>query len=136
MKKLLVVTVMSLILSGCFPGLRNQAGESASKPGEFVKGKAVKGFPDIPLYPEARLIETFGSEGSYGANAYTNDELLKVVKFYEDGLPQLSWNTSLEQDESGNYVFTINNQTQKGWVIVNTAADNKTVAITISVTVR
>lgn len=127
---------LSVVLSGCFPGLKNEGAGVVSKPGEFVKGKAVKGFPDLPLYPESKLIETYGDGSSFGASAYTTDEIAKVVTFYETSLVQLKWESSLAQDKFGNYIFTINNDKQKGWVIVNITGDGKTVGVTIAVAER
>lgn len=136
MKKVVLVLFLSLVLAGCFPGLRNKSEGPSSKPGEFVKGRAVGGFPNLPLYPKARLIETYGNGTSYGANAYSRDEIAKVIKFYEDSLPKLGWESSLTQDGNGSYIFKVNDQTKKGWVIINTASDGKTVAITLAVTAR
>jgi len=136
MKKIILVLFLSIALAGCFPGLRNSSSDPVAEPGEFVKGRAVNGFPDLPLYPKARLIETYGNGTSYGANAYSRDEIVKVIKFYEESLPKLGWESALVQDKSGSYVFTVNNKTQKGWVIVNTASDFKTIAITLAVTAR
>lgn len=134
--KILLIFVSALLLSGCFPGLKNPAAGQTTKPGEFLKGKAVKGFPSLPRYPESKIIETYGSSNSYGASAYTSDEIAKVVKFYDESLVQLGWESTLTQGQQGYFNFDIKNQTQKGSVIVNTAADGKTVAITLSVSPR
>lgn len=134
--KILLVLIISVFLSGCFPGLSNGPEGVSTKPGEFAKGKAVKGFPQLPLYPEAKIIESYGSGNSYGASAYTEDEIGKVVAFYETSLEALGWETTLAEQPVGYYNFDIKNQKQKGSVIVNRAADGKTVAITLSATDR
>ena len=134
--KILLVIVLAFVLSGCFPGLRNGPGGESGKPGEFLKGKAVGGFPALPLYPKAKLVETYGSGNSYGASAYTGDDIAKVVKFYNESLALVGWESQVVQDGAGYFTFDVQNQTQVGTVIVNPAADGETVAITLSVSAR
>ncbi|KKR77925.1 MAG: hypothetical protein UU23_C0007G0003 [Candidatus Curtissbacteria bacterium GW2011_GWA1_40_9] len=136
MKKALLIIALGFLLSGCFPGLSNPGKRAADQPGDFLKGRVAKGFPDLPLYPEAKLAESYGDSESYGASAYTKDEIDKVVKFYDLNLNALGWESTFVQDSSARYTFEIKNQGQRGWVIINTAVDGKTVAITFSVTKR
>lgn len=138
-KRIFLIFSMSAVLSGCIPSAFIGGSNSSAvegKVGAFIKGKAVKGFPALPLYPKAKLLESYGANSSYGATAVSGDELSKVVDFYSQSLPQLGWDPKLVQNSETNYVFEIKNSKQQGVVIVNTAADGKQTAITISVAPR
>ncbi len=136
MKKILLVISLAFLLSGCFPGLAKPGGGNKDKPGDFLQGRVAKGFPSLPMYPEAKLAESYSDAESYGASSYTKDEIGKVVEFYDMGLVQLGWESSRVDNSDGSYTFNIKNQIQKGWVIINYAIDGKTVAISYSVTKR
>lgn len=133
--KILLILLLSLFAAGCIPRLGG-GGQKAEKPGEFVKGRAVGGFPSVPLYPKAKVVESYGDGSSYGASAVSEADLIKVVNFYNESLGQLGWEFIANQKSQSNYQFEIKNNTQQGWLVVNTAADAKTTAITISVTPR
>lgn len=135
MKKLVILVALSVFLSGCFPGLTSRSSGTATKPGEYIRGKSAKGFPALPLYPEAKLIETYGTDGSYGASAYTRDELEKVILFYDGSFGKLGWDSNKVQNAS-NITYEVNNSKYKGRVIINRASDNETVAITLAVAPR
>lgn len=129
------VICLSFILSACVPSIGG--GTRAPETGQFVKGGVVKGFPtNIPLYKNAQIVETYGSKDSFGGSFVAKDSLAKVVNFYNTGLPQLGWNVNLKQVTDTNYVFDIKGDTFGGTIIVNTAADGKTTAITVSVDKR
>ncbi|MDP2632950.1 MAG: hypothetical protein Q8P25_04500 [Candidatus Curtissbacteria bacterium] len=127
----IVLAIMPFVLSACLPQL---GGGSAPKTEEFASGKVVKGFPDsIPLYKGSLIIESYGGTSGYGASFMSDDNLAKVVNFYNQALPQLGWTVNPKQASQTNYVYEIKNETNSGQVIVNTAADGKKTAITMSV---
>ncbi|MEX2028441.1 MAG: hypothetical protein WD988_03020 [Candidatus Curtissbacteria bacterium] len=133
-KFLLVLTILTvpLVLAGCFPGIgqTNTVGRD-----EYIAGAVVPGFPQVPLYPDASVIESYGFEEKYGASIVADDDVARVARFYSDSLPQLLWQT----DASGSgdrFIFNIKNENQEGMIIVNKAADGKTTAITIAISPR
>lgn len=109
---------------------------SQSKGIEFLKGETVKGFPKLPLYQEAKIIETYGSSVGYGASAFTDDDISKVLEFYETSLGSAGWEYTLKQKEKDNYVYSVKNSQYEGLIILNTASDGKRTAITLSVSQR
>jgi hypothetical protein len=137
-KRIFLIITMSLILSGCLPKafLSTSSSGAVGQAGVFIQGKAVKGFPALPLYPKAKLLESYGANSTYGASAISGDGLSKIVDFYNKSLPPLGWELQLVQNSQTNFVFDIKNSSQQGVVIVNTAADGKKTAITISVASR
>ncbi len=137
-KRIFLIIGMSMILSGCIPSafIGSNSDSVAGKQGSFIKGKAVKGFPALPMYPKSQLLESYGANSTYGASAISSDGLAKVVDFYEQSLPQLGWEPRRVQNGESNYSFEIKKDNLQGVVIVNTAADGKKTAITISVAPR
>ncbi|MBI2327871.1 hypothetical protein HYU92_06145 [Candidatus Curtissbacteria bacterium] len=133
-KIFVLVSFSTLTLAGCVPMISSGVRPLGAQ--EFLKGQVVPGFPQLPLYEGAKVIESYGYKGSYGASFVTNSELAKVVKFYNDSLPQLGWETSVKELAPDNYVFEIKNEENIGSVIVNTASDNQKTAITMSVSGR
>lgn len=127
--------LMSIVLSACFHTVGTSG--TASEKGEFAKGEIVKGFgANVPLYKEAQVIETYGSEDNYGGAFISEDSLSRVLKFYEEVLPKLGWEAERQSQSETNHVFDIRNQEYRGSVIVNVAADGKSTAITIAVSKR
>lgn len=125
--------LVPLILSGCIPRV-DTSGQEGS--GEYVRGEVIKGFPSLPLYEGAQVIESYGYGGTWGATFITGDDLGKVVNFYNDSLPKLGWDVVVNARSQANYVFEIENVQNKGEVIVNIAADGKKTAITMAVEPR
>jgi len=132
--KFFLVIASSLILTSCIPSLSTDKGSTDS--GEFAKGKVVKGFPNLPLYPKSQVVETIGQKDSYGGSFVANADLLKIVKFYDESLPKLGWESKVKQQSVQNFLFEVKNSKLKGTIIVNTAADGKTSAITIATSPR
>ena len=133
--KLLTIVFLSLLLAGCsFAQL--QKDPEALQSEEFVKGAVVKGFPSIPLPTSAKPIESYGRDKKYGASFISTDSLKKVVDFYSNGLAIGGWEGNLRQVSESNFVFDIKNPANAGTVIINTAADGKQTAITISLEPR
>lgn len=130
---LVLLFLVSFLLSGCLPRLGQ---EGAGGKDEYVKGAVAPGFPALPAYEGAEVVESYGFGGKFGAIFMAKEDLDKVVKFYSDSLPKLGWEASLVQEASANFVFQIKNEKQEGSVIVNTAEDGKTTAITIAVSPR
>ena len=128
-KKLIVFLFISIVLSGCLPSVSKKT--SKENAGEFVKGAVIEGFPNLPLYQGAKIIETYGRDKKYGGSFIVKDSVEKVVNFYVKSLPVGGWQSTLAQKASSNYVFSINNQGFSGEIIVNGAADGKQTAITI-----
>ena len=137
-KYLLMMTILltcSMVLSACIPTLNTNGGGVKSE--EFTKGKVVRGFPaDLPLYKGAQVIESYGGVSGYGASFIVDESLVKVVNFYNQTLSQSGWTVIAKQQSETNYVFEIKNDKNRGQVIVNTAADGKKTAITMSVSSR
>ena len=125
---------VSLTLSGCLPTF---SGGEATKTEEFSSGRIVRGFPpDIPLYKNAQIVESYGGVGGYGASFIAGDNFAKVVNFYNQSLSVSGWTVSSRQVSETNYVFGIKNEKNAGQVIVNTAADGKKTAISMSISKR
>lgn len=133
-KKLIVLFLISIALSGCLHSASQKSGQKNT--GEFVKGAVVAGFPNLPLYPGAKVIETFQQDKKYGGSFVVKDDLAKVVNFYAKSLPTSGWQANLAQNSATNYVFDISTATQVGQIIVNTAADGKQTAITMAIEPR
>ncbi|OGD83242.1 hypothetical protein A2165_00730 [Candidatus Curtissbacteria bacterium RBG_13_40_7] len=129
MVRLILILAISIILSACVPSIGGGGGVSSSD--EYMKGRIVKGFPGLPAYPKAEVIESYGNEGSYGASFMSSDDLAKVVKFYNDSIPQIGWEMQAKKQSETNFSFDVKNAQYQGSVIVNTAADGKKTAITI-----
>ena len=124
----------SLILSGCFPSIGG--GTAPHDVEEFVKGGIVQGFPlALPYYQNAKIIESYGRSGNYGATFVTDDDLAKVVNFYQDAFEKLGWDVTVSGSGT-NFVFDIKNTTNAGSVIINTASDNRRTTITYSIAPR
>ena len=86
--------------------------------------------------PKARVLESYGNNGAFGASFISDDDLDKVVKFYDQSLKKLGWESSQHRQSETNYVFEVKNSAYRGSVIVNTAADGKKTVITIAVLAR
>ncbi|HSX18839.1 MAG TPA: hypothetical protein VLE91_01755 [Candidatus Saccharimonadales bacterium] len=140
-KKILTVAaflIMPLVLSACSTPAPVSIGGISAPPDveEFTKGSLVKGFPaNLPLYPGATVVESYSNKDAFGASFTTSDDFSKVVAFYNK-LPQLGWDSQLKQVSATNYAYDIKGGTLAGTIIVNTAADGKTTAITIAVANR
>ncbi|MDO8486889.1 MAG: hypothetical protein Q7S45_01145 [Candidatus Curtissbacteria bacterium] len=130
-KKILFFLVcVPFLLSGCIPSVGQQ---DMTGKDEYIRGAAAPGFPSVPLYKGAQVVESYGFEGKFGASLITGGDLSRVVKFYSETLPTLGWDASVSASGVNSFTFDIKNQTQQGTIIVNTAADGETTAITISV---
>lgn len=126
----ILAILVPLVLTGCIPRVGTSRQEGS---GEYVEGKVVEGFPPLPLYEGAQVVESYGYGGAWGAIFITGDDLGKVVNFYNDSLPKLGWDVQVNAKSEANYVFEIKNVQNKGEVIVNIAADGKKTAITMAV---
>jgi len=137
-KKTLIIVVfasISLILSACLPQVG--FGGTASDEGEFKKGAIVKKFPDnVPIYKNSKVIESWGNGADFGASFVVDRDLADVFEFYNKALPALGWQSEASQASETNYVFKIKNEQNSGSVIINTASDGKTTAISIDITHR
>lgn len=128
-----ILILVSFILSGCLPKIGTSGQEGT---GEYVRGEVVGGFPSLPLYEGAQVVESYGYQGAFGATFMSGDDLNKVVKFYHESLPKLGWDVVVNARSQTNYVFEIKNAQSSGEIIVNTAADGKKTAITMAVEPR
>ena len=133
-KKLALVVVLSLTLSACLPNLGGSGGPVSS--GKFLVGQIPNGFPNLPIYKKAKILEGYGLNNKFGVSALTGDSLTKVLDFYNKSLGPGGWNFKLRQASTSNYVFDVNNSTYNGTVIINTAADGKSTAISIALAPR
>ncbi|OGD95109.1 hypothetical protein A3F02_02400 [Candidatus Curtissbacteria bacterium RIFCSPHIGHO2_12_FULL_38_9b] len=134
--RFLIVLTCLLFLTGCVPNIGLGGREETILTEQFVEGKVVEGFPALPLFPKSEVIESYGKDGKYGAAFISSGDLVKVVNFYNDSLPRSGWQVSLKQQSETNYFFEIKNDQLEGAIIINTAADGKKTAITISTAPR
>lgn len=132
---LLIMVFSPLILSGCFPQ-SSFSDKNVSVATQFAKGGVVPKFPGVPIYPEAKIIESYSSGTNFGTSAYSEDSLDKVVDFYSNAFMQLGWENSVSVKSANYYSFEFKSQQYKGTVIVNPASDNKHTAISIAVSSR
>lgn len=129
-KKIFIAFCFALVLAGCIPVASKKS--NVTKGEEFLKGKIIDGFPNVPLYPKSKAIETFGQGEKYGGTFYNEEKLAEVINFYSTTLVKTGWESTLRQVSANNFVFDIKSSKRVGSIIVNTAADGKHTAITIS----
>ena len=128
-KKLIIVLAFSFFATGCIPKLGSDG--TVVSQSEFIKAKAVSGFPNIPRYPKSQLLESINDNNSYGASFISEENIQKVVDFYSSSLAATGWESTLVKKAQTNYVFEIKNAAYSGEVIVNTASDCKNSAIAV-----
>lgn len=134
-KKIFILLAVPFFLSGC-AGFGISQDTSTSRSGQFLKGGVIKGFPGVPAYPKARLGESYGDNRSWGVYFVSSDKLDKVLRFYSENLSKAGWENTLKQLSQSNYIYEIKNAKYQGNIIVNTAADMKSTAITIALITR
>ncbi len=135
-KKLFLLLLVSMTLSGCLPSISKFGGEKPVNPGDFAQGRIVSGFPNLPKFPEAQVIESINYQDSYGASFITKDTLDKVLTFYTDSLPQLGWDMQLVKRTETNFLLKVKNVQYEGEITINTASDGVNTAITYSISPR
>lgn len=133
-KKLIIVLAFSFFAAGCIPRLGNDG--TVVSQSEFIKGKPVSGFPNLPRFPKSQLLESVNDNNSFGASFISEENIQKVVDFYSSSLTATGWESTLVKKTVANYVFEIKNAAYSGEVIVNTASDGKSTAISVSVEPR
>ena len=133
-KKIIIVFAFSFLLAGCIPKLGGDGG--ATSQSEFIKGKAISGFPNMPRYPKSQLLESINDKNSFGASFISEENIQKVVDFYNSSLTATGWESTLVKKSQTNYVFEIKNATYSGEVIVNVASDGQSTAISVFVEPR
>jgi len=133
-KKIIIVFAFSFLLAGCIPKLSNDG--TVTSQSEFVKGKAVSGFPNIPRYPKSQLLESINDNNSFGASFISEESFQKVVDFYSSSLIATGWESIPIKKTETNYAFEIKNAAYSGEVIINTASDGKSTAISVFVEPR
>src|SRR3989338_4172052 len=116
-KKIIIVILSSFLLAGCIPKLSNDG--TVVSQSEFIKGKAVSGFPIMPRYPKSQLLESINDNNSYGASFISEENFQKVVDFYSSSLPATGWESTLVKKSQTNYAFEVRNADFSGEVIVN-----------------
>ncbi len=132
MKRIFLIVsfaVLPFILSGCIP---TTGGGDKTGSQEYMKGAVVSSFPPLPLYPKSKIVESYNFNNNYGASFISTDKLDKVVSFYSDSLGKLGWDHNLYKQSETNYVYEVKNEEYKGSVIINTAGDGKSTALTFS----
>ena len=90
----------------------------------------------MPRYPESQLLESINDKNSFGASFIVDEDIAKVVDFYSSSLTATGWESTFVKKTETNYVFEIKNSGYSGEVIVNTASDGKSTAISVSVEPR
>ncbi len=130
-----VFFISPLILTGCAPKT-NFSDQKVSESSQFLKGGIVEKFPGVPIYPEAKIIESYSSGTNFGASAYTEDSLDKVIDFYSNAFMEFRWENNVTVQSTNNYLFEFKSQEFRGTVIVNPASDNASTAITITASPR
>ena len=133
-KKIIIVLAFSFFATGCIPKLGNDG--TVVSQSEFIEGKAVSGFPNIPRYPKSQLLESINDNNSYGVSFISEENIQKVVDFYSSSLTATGWESTFVKKTETNYVFEIKNADFSGEVIVNTASDDKSTAISVFVEPR
>ena len=133
-QKIIIVLAFLFFATGCLPRLASDDG--ATSQSEFIKGKAISGFPNLPRYPKSQLLESINDNNSFGVSFISEDNIQKVVDFYTSSLPQTGWESTFVKKTETNYVFEVKNAIYSGEVIVNTASDGKSTAISIFVEPR
>lgn len=128
-----IITVCGIFLTGCVPNLGGSGATPVAE--EYLKGGIVTGFPALPYYEKAKVIESYGDEVNFGATLVTDDELAKVVNFYQDALEVQGWDVAVSGAGS-NFEFDIKNAQRTGSIIINTAADNRRTVITVAISPR
>ena len=128
-----ISVICAIFLTGCVPNIGG--GGAAPVVDEYQKGAIVTGFPALPYYENAKVIESYGDEVNFGATLVTDDELAKVVNFYQDALETQGWDVSVS-GAGTNFEFDIKNADKTGSIIINTAADNRRTAITVAISPR
>ncbi len=134
MRLLLLLFIIPLVLTGCLPKIGLGGGESPKE--EYLKGKVVGNFPNIPLYPKSRVIESYGFNDTFGSSFAIDEDLKKVIEFYNNSFPLLGWEFASRQVSNDNFAYDVKSEKYQGQVVVNTAADGKQTAITISLSPR
>ncbi|MCR4324289.1 MAG: hypothetical protein NUV69_01230 [Candidatus Curtissbacteria bacterium] len=131
---LIVFIISPLVLSGCLPKIGG--GEKKAEADQFVQGSVVPSFPQtVPLYKDAKTVESFESMDSWGASFVTEEDLNKVVEFYGTSLPALGWEADLKKNASY-FTYNIKNEQYVGTIVINKASDGKRTAILASLTTR
>src|SRR3990167_4031503 len=133
-KKIIIVLLSSFLLAGCIPKISNDG--TVDSQSEFIEGKAVSGFPNMPRYPKSQLLESINDKNSFGASFIVEENIQKVVDFYNSSLTATGWESTLVKNSQTNYAFEVRNADFSGKVIVNTASDNKSTAISVFVEPR
>lgn len=128
---MVLTVVVSVLMAGCVPSVGNT--KLPNPEGEFKKGAIVSGFPPLPSYPKSTVVESYGSAQSFGASFVSEDSLIKVYDFYNVSFGPLGWTATAFKKSDSNIVFDVKNDKYAGQVIINTAIDGKTTAITIAV---
>ena len=130
----IIILAIPLVLAGCVGfGISDS---SAPAKGEFLKGAVARGFPSVPAYPGVRLGESYGDSRNWGVYSVSSDNLNDVLKFYSENLGKVGWENSLKQLSQNRYIYEIKNAKYQGNIIVNTAADMRSTAITVSLIAR
>lgn len=133
-KKIIIVISLSFFTTGCLPRFASDDGVPSQS--EFIKGKAVSGFPNMPRYPKSQLLESINDNDSFGVSFITEEDIAKVVDFYSSFLPQTGWESTFIKKTEANYVFEVKNADYSGEVIISTASDNKSTAISVFIEPR
>ena len=133
-KRLVAIFAVSMALSSCALSLKSS--DEAGTGGEFLKGKVVAGFPAIPAYPKSSVLESYGFKDYWGLSSISDDSLEEVIKSYSASLKTAGWDYTVRQVSETHVVFDVKNAQSQGVVIVNTAADSKKTAITVSIEPR
>lgn len=132
-----VVVVAGLFLTGKLGGLKNlvqnpqngqQANQSLATDPNIVevKGQLVEGFPDFPVYPEAKLVQSVqlkksGSVGGYRARwELAGESVPKVMEWYVKELRSKGWVVQPPDDPKayGEQIATITKDNQAAYLRV------------------
>lgn len=133
--KVLFLLIFSFVLAGCLPNFGTGGAKKEESP--YKKGVLADEFPKLPFYENSKVVESVAFDKKYwGATYQTEDELAKVVEFFNASFKGLGWDFSQKKVSDTNYVFDIKNKDQQGIVVINTASDGKNTAITFSIEPR
>lgn len=129
------VFLAAVILSGCVPSVSGPSGAQKAGKYVFVKGAVASGFPPVPLYPKAQIIESYSGDDNFGLSAYSTDTLDEVVEFYRQSFVQSGWENNLARQGEDSFIFEFKSPDHRGDIIINYTT-NKSTAITITATKR
>lgn len=146
MKKIItIILVLTILVAlGAFMYMRkgqlfiNNSGEAETKMVATdpafpeVEGKLIEGFPDMPVYPGAKLVASAKvnpadvADLGYRTRWDTKDGVIQVMQWYETELPKNGWEYEVPDDQASNgeQVAKITKEGYVGYVAAEMEGDH------------